>query len=684
MQTPAQTRDAQLYGAQAAAGTRWAAQPYQQRIIVRAIMFVINVLASPHYRAGAKPRGGGGGGFSPDREDARAPLPTPDEVAARIAAILGEGAVRHLTELTVTSLMLLEASDLDEWLDNAEEFAHADANEEGLRVRPSAETLYAQLMQYRPDVVSRATMDMLQSHVAQPCTPSEPPQAVQLREALYNALGLCSYELQEVVDFPSWMQTHLAHEVAGSHSLQYVIRRRLALLIGQWGDTLGDTAHRDVAYNVILALLRDPDMAVRVAACEGLLKLVDDVGFFAEAFDPHLMPAVALLFELMRAADMVDTKLRCLNLLTMLMNAMSGRLQPDVVQGVLAAVPALWEDAKEETLMMGAVLVTMTRLVQALGTNVTSIEGFIIEVIGTAADVESEHELYTLEDGLDLWLAFARNLPHASPALLALFPLVAKALARDFEHLQVCMHISESMLLLDGAQMVEVHGAMLAQLFISVLGKVKDAATLIALEVLDTLLVVASERAVELLEVAGVWQQVLRMGVGADAAEESTMVRAACVALLARVAAVNVEAFLALLARMDACSGGGSGAGGGGAAGVETLRHRFVDECLARADNLMLARKRRLVAQGVLNLLALADAETLKRAPAMLVLVNEVLVQEYKDSQQPARAADAPQVRHREQLLMVYLWVVLVVLMSTHAGHRTSATLSAASAACMT
>ena len=162
------------------------------------------------------------------------------------------------------------------------------------------------------------------------------------------------------------------------------------------------------------------------------------------------------------------------------------------------------------------------------------------------------------------------------------------------------------------------------------------------------------------------------------------MVRAACVALLARVAAVNVEAFLALLARMDACSGGGSGVGGGGAAGVETLRHQFVDECLARADNLMLARKRRLVAQGVLNLLALADAETLKRAPAMLVLVNEVLVQEYKDSQQPARAADAPQVRHREQLLMVYLWVVLVVLMSTHAGHRTSATLSAASAACMT
>ena len=39
--------------------------------------------------------------------------------------------------------------------------------------------------------------------------------------------------------------------------------------------------------------------------------------------------------------------------------------------------------------------------------------------------------------------------------------------------------------------------------------------------------------------------------------------------------------------------------GQGGAAGAggpeEKLRHRFVDECIARADNLMLARKRRLV-----------------------------------------------------------------------------------------
>ena len=71
-------------------------------------------------------------------------------------------------------------------------------------------------------------------------------------------------------------------------------------------------------------------------------------------------------------------------------------------------------------------------LEQALGAKVTSIEAFVVNVIANAADVDSESELYTLEDGLDLWLAVARNLPQPSASLLALFPLLSKVLARDF------------------------------------------------------------------------------------------------------------------------------------------------------------------------------------------------------------------------------------------------------------
>ena len=55
------------------------------------------------------------------------------------------------------------------------------------------------------------------------------------------------------------------------------------------------------------------------------------------------------------------------------------------LQGILQAVPSLWEEAKEEELMMGAVLVTITRLVQAIGASVTAIgwwPGWPVERLG--------------------------------------------------------------------------------------------------------------------------------------------------------------------------------------------------------------------------------------------------------------------------------------------------------------
>ena len=63
---------AQLRSAHASSGTAWQAKMYQQRIVIRAILFVNNVLAAPQYRAGAKPRGT----LSPDKDGgSQAPLP---------------------------------------------------------------------------------------------------------------------------------------------------------------------------------------------------------------------------------------------------------------------------------------------------------------------------------------------------------------------------------------------------------------------------------------------------------------------------------------------------------------------------------------------------------------------------------------------------------------------------------
>lgn len=94
--------------------------------------------------------------------------------------------------------------------------------------------------------------------------------------------------------------------------------------------------------------------------------------------------------------------------------------------------------------MKGAVLVTITRLVQALGPEVVSIVDFVTGVVEFSADVVADHELYTLEDGLNLWLAVLRGLAAPHPPLLALYPNCVRVIERDFEFLQICMHITES------------------------------------------------------------------------------------------------------------------------------------------------------------------------------------------------------------------------------------------------
>ena len=411
---------------------------HEERLTTRALLLVNATLLCSQYRAGHKPRGAASpAGGSPDHGGGspRPPPPSPESVDASLREILSPTAVAHLTSILLSALFPMQASDLAEWEGDPEAFAHQELEEENLRLRQTAETVYCTLMQQRTEVACQVTLDALNHTVAMPLDAALPAQAVLQRDALYNAVGLCAYELQDHFSFGSWFRSRLVHELHGGHPLQRVMRRRVAMLIGAWSDAFADQGVRVEAYAVLLELLRDADMAVRVNACEGLLKLVDDLGFHAEPFAPHLVPAVTALFDLFAAAVEVDTKLRVLNALSILMANMPEHIRP-VVNGILQMVPRLWEEAQHEHLMKGAVLVTITRLVQALGPAVTGIESFVVGVIQYSADVTQEHELYTLEDGLDLWLAVLRNSPAPTPALLALLPLLVPVLERDFERLQ--------------------------------------------------------------------------------------------------------------------------------------------------------------------------------------------------------------------------------------------------------
>ena len=56
---------------------------------------------------------------------------------------------------------------------------------------------------------------------------------------------------------------------------------------------------------------------------------------------------------------------------------------------------------------------------------VTEIIDFVTAAVAASVDVGHEHQLYTVEDGLGLYLSVIRNLPAPHPPLVALYPQVA-------------------------------------------------------------------------------------------------------------------------------------------------------------------------------------------------------------------------------------------------------------------
>mmetsp|Transcript_18620 Transcript_18620/g.44316 ORF Transcript_18620/g.44316 Transcript_18620/m.44316 type:complete len:362 (+) Transcript_18620:1-1086(+) len=329
----------QLYPRLGSANTPAPLKEGLEAVITHAVLFLTNVLSCTLYHGSRK-------SSSPPSNSAH-PLPSPEEVQQRVDSVLTPQVCSELTSLLIASFLTMSPAALQDCAADPEAFASEENNEEGLRVRQTAETLLMTLLGEKKEAVTTVIVHMLNSN-AQTLDPS--PDAVLLRDALYNAVGLCCYELDTLIPFTSWFSSTLMQELSLQHKLQWVLKRRVAMLLGAWVDSFKDPQPRDAAYSVLLTLMGDENMAVRMAACDGLLSLVDDVNFYAEHFQTHLVKAMTLLFELIAAAREVDTKLRVLNTITILMAGMGERIQP-VVQGILQAVPALWEEAKQEHLL---------------------------------------------------------------------------------------------------------------------------------------------------------------------------------------------------------------------------------------------------------------------------------------------------------------------------------------------
>lgn len=192
-----------------------------------------------------------------------------------------------------------------------------------------------------------------------------------LKDAVYTAIGLGAPVLYQDanLDFDTFMVNTLVPEVQISQPWYNILRRRIAILIGQWVTVKISLPARPTVYKIYQHLLdkSDPqnDLVVRLTAARNLIFAINDWDFKIEDFVPFADHLFEKLLELIDEVVSTETKMAILNVIGKMINRLDERVEP-FAERVINIIPPLWEATGEEHIFKQAILVVLTKIVHAM------------------------------------------------------------------------------------------------------------------------------------------------------------------------------------------------------------------------------------------------------------------------------------------------------------------------------
>ncbi|EFJ44088.1 hypothetical protein VOLCADRAFT_95713 [Volvox carteri f. nagariensis] len=533
--------------------------------------------------------------------------------SSRLVALVGALVCRH---------MVLSKSDLEQWRDSPEEFAHSHAGgawQDSLAL--AAEQLYLA--------------------GAPPGTPADSlggerlvgvPMQILHKDSVYGALAAGAYELHDYLDFRAWLTGSLLQarharlcEVGDVGPANKPIRRRIGLVVAANVDRVEqEDPVRPALYGAMLGLMSEPDAAVALSGIGALTALVGDFSFTESPFAPLLPSCLQLLLRLMGGTEDLDTQKQAFGLLNLVIQRCDETLAPHVMP-LVSALPALWERAAGQTLLRIQIMEAVQRLVNLTGSESPALYPLVMPLLGYSLDLgQPEVSEGLLEDGLALWLVALRNAPSccepdpaaaaaaggggggcsgggpggggggggplavpsppspavAAPcpvrvvpgregtlqALLSPFPALAVIAEASTEHLPLVSAILSSAALVSGPMLYSAVGQHVLAVLLAIVGNVSERGMLLILPTLEAMLSSAPQAAATALQ--PVLTRLVGMMLGG---KESSLVVSNSWPVLARMILVAPQQFgevCSAVAAAGAAAGGGGGDAGALAAAV--------------------------------------------------------------------------------------------------------------------
>lgn len=274
--------------------------------------------------------------------------------------------VTHCMEVLVTKYFILRPSDLEGWADDPEgwneQWENAVESYEFL-IRPCAEKLFNDLVVNYKDVLAQPLMTVFGS------IESIAKDDILMRDAIYTAVGLAASVLHQNLNFDQFINKTLANEVQIAQPGYNIIRRRVAILIGQWVSVKISVETRPTLYKIMQHLLNreDPlnDLVVRLTAAHNLKRCVDEWDFRLEAFLPFVDDIFHKLMGLISESEQTETRMGLLDVIGMIVDRLEHRVAPYAEQ-IVQILPPLWEQTGDEHLFKQAILAILTKLIGAM------------------------------------------------------------------------------------------------------------------------------------------------------------------------------------------------------------------------------------------------------------------------------------------------------------------------------
>ncbi|XP_054434378.1 importin-11 isoform X3 [Pteronotus mesoamericanus] len=495
-----------------------------------------------------------------------------------------------LTEICrrlVSHYFLLTEEELTMWEEDPEGFTVEETGGDSWKysLRPCTEVLFIDIFHEYNQTLTPVLLEMMQT--LQGPTNVEDMNALLIKDAVYNAVGLAAYELFDSVDFDQWFKNQLLPELQVIHNRYKPLRRRVIWLIGQWISVKFKSDLRPMLYEAICNLLQDQDLVVRIETATTLKLTVDDFEFRTDQFLPYLETMFTLLFQLLQQVTECDTKMHVLHVLSCVIERVNMQIRP-YVGCLVQYLPLLWKQSEEHNMLRCAILTTLIHLVQGLGADSKNLYPFLLPVIQLSTDVSQPPHVYLLEDGLELWLVTLENSPCVTPELLRIFQNMSPLLELSSENLRTCFKIINGYIFLSSTEFLQTYAVGLCQSFCELL---KDITTEGQVQVLKVV-----ENALKVNPVLGpqMFQPILPCVFrGIIEGERYPVVMSTYLGVMGRVLLQNTSFFSSLLTEMAHKFN----------QEMDQLLGNMIEMWVDRMDNITQPERRKLSALALLSLL---------------------------------------------------------------------------------